>query len=126
MARVYLDANIFIDITRDRGNKKLAEKLDQHTVYISPLSVHILFYSYKTKVPNQWADHAVSSFKIIDLTKSILKKALGGPTADLEDNIQLYSAAEAGCDVFLTSDEKLLKLHFFGKTRLSPSVASLI
>lgn len=46
-------------------------------------------------------------------------KALEGPTVDFEDNTQLHSAAEAECDYFLTNDEKLLKMKFFGKTRLT-------
>lgn len=37
---------------------------------------------------------------------------------NLEDNIQLHSAAEAECDFFLTSDDKLLKIKFFGKTEI--------
>lgn len=40
------------------------------------------------------------------------------PTSDLEDNIQLHSAAEADCDYFLTSDKKLLAMIYFGKTKI--------
>lgn len=54
-------------------------------------------------------------FGIVPLTEHILNKALEGPTNDLEDNIQLHSAAEAQCDIFLTNDKKLLNLKYFGK-----------
>ena len=37
---------------------------------------------------------------------------------DFEDNVQLHCAAQANCDFFLTRDEKMLKLGFFGKVRL--------
>ena len=52
------------------------------------------------------------------LTDKILDLALEGPVDDLEDNIQLHSASEAECDVFLTNDKKLLKMKFFGKMRI--------
>lgn len=60
----------------------------------------------------------ISDFNIIDLDKDILDKALESPTKDLEDNIQLHSAAEAECDYFLTEDKGLLKMKFFGKTKI--------
>lgn len=64
-------------------------------------------------------------FSIVDLSRSILDKALQGPTADLEDNIQLHSAAEADCDLFLTNDERLLKITFFGKTKIVPHITPM-
>lgn len=97
-------------------------------LFISPLSTHILFYTYRIRVPNQETNELQEQFGIVPLTKSILQKALEGPTADLEDNLQLHSAAEADCDFFLTDDRKLLNLKFFGKTRvvskLSPNIES--
>jgi len=51
------------------------------------------------------------------LTDKILDLALEGPVDDLEDNIQLHSASEAECDVFLTNDKRLLGIKFFGKTK---------
>ncbi len=47
------------------------------------------------------------------------ERALQGPTTDVEDNIQLHSSVEAGCDLFLTHDEALLNLTFFGKMRIA-------
>lgn len=123
MARVFLDTNILIDITRSRGDKNLPQLLDQHTAFISPLSVHILFYSYKTRVPDAIARDTVNQLGIVDLTKTILDKSLEGPTADLEDNIQLHSAVEADCDYFLTNDQKLLSLGYFGKTKISDHIS---
>lgn len=122
MAKVYLDVNILIDLTEERGNTNLSQILDQHTVYISPLSVHILFYSYKIKVPDKVINDTISNFIIVDFSDTILSKSLYGPTKDLEDNIQLHTCAEAECDYFLTADEKLLSMKFFGKTKvMSPS-----
>lgn len=116
MARVFLDTNFYIDVTK-RAKAKW-NLLRGNLLFISPLSVHILFYARKLKVPDQDVDELQKQFGIVPLSKEILDNALEGPTADLEDNIQLHSAAEAECDLFLTQDKKLLVLKFFGKTRL--------
>ncbi len=122
MARIFLDTNILIDLIQDRGNQHIAQELDQHTAYISPLSTHILFYSQKIKVPNPSAIGTISQFEVVDLSKAILDKSLVGPTPDLEDNIQLHSAAESDCDLFLTHDANLLKISFFGKTKIVSNI----
>ena len=48
--------------------------------------------------------------------------SLDGPTKDLEDNIQLHSAAKTEADFFLTNDKKLLKMKFFGKMRIVTTI----
>lgn len=119
MVRVFLDTNFYIDITK-RAKEKW-ESLRENLLFISPLSTHILFYTRRLKVPDREVNKLQEQFGIVPFTKHILDKALEGPTTDLEDNIQLHSAAEAECDMFLTNDEKLLKLKFFGKTQLVPT-----
>ncbi|OGH47432.1 MAG: hypothetical protein A3A51_01800 [Candidatus Levybacteria bacterium RIFCSPLOWO2_01_FULL_39_10] len=121
MARVFLDANILIDLTEKRGTIT-SENLGGHKCSISPLSVHILFYILKKRVPFLELKTILDPFSIIDLTKNIYNEALIGPTFDFEDNVQLHSAAEADCDIFLTNDKNLLKLKFFGKARILSSL----
>lgn len=116
MARIFLDANFYIDVTK--RVKEKWEFLKEHLLFISPLSTHILFYARKLKIPDQDVNNLQEQFGIVPLTKAILDKALQGPTSDLEDNIQLHSTAEAECDIFLTEDKKLLNMKFFGKTRV--------
>lgn len=123
MARVFLDTNLYIDVIK-RAKEKL-ESLRSHLLFISPLSTHILFYVYKSKVPDQEINDMQEQLGIVPLTKYILNKALEGPTAGLEDNIQLHSAAEAECDFFLTSDKKLLNMKFFGKTQVVKNIYKL-
>jgi len=98
--------------------------LSGNLLFISPLSTHILFYARKLKVPDQEVNDLQEQFGIVPFTEHILDKALVGPTEDLEDNIQLHSAAEADCDLFLTSDRKLLSQKFFGKVRIEESLAT--
>ncbi len=122
MAQVFLDTNIFIDAIHRTPEKEILEKLEGNIIYVSTLSFHIYCYSFKIKIPNKKVILQKEKFQMVDFSLDILDKALEGPTKDLEDNIQLHSAAEADCDIFLTSDEKLLKLKFFGKMELKSSL----
>lgn len=119
MAKIFLDTNIFIDAIHRRPEKEILESLENQIVFISPLSFHIYCYSYKVKLPNEIVIAQKEKFQIVDFSKEILEKATTGPTNDFEDNVQLHSAAEADCDIFLTEDKKLLDMKFFGKVRIN-------
>ena len=119
MAKVFLDTNIFIDVVHRNPEKEVLNSLSNHIVLISLLSVHIYCYTFKIDVLKSEVQKQTSKFKLINLDTRIYNKSATGPTSDLEDNIQLHSAAEADCDIFLTSDKKLLKLGYFGKMRIS-------
>jgi len=99
--------------------------INDSTLHGSPLSVHILFYTQKIKIPTPKISKLLSKIVYVDLSSKILKHSLSGPTSDLEDNIQLHSAVEANCDIFLTSDKKLLKMGYFGKTRISSEIEQM-
>lgn len=116
MAQVFLDTNIYIDAVYRKP--EVREQFLSHEIYYSPLSAHILFYVLRLKVPNDTIVTVLNEYVPIDFTLFILENALKGPTPDLEDNIQLHSAAEAECDYFLTSDKKLLAMIYFGKTKI--------
>lgn len=118
MAKVFLDVNYFIDAIVRRPEKQILESLEGHAAFISALAVHIYCYSFKIKIPDAILLGQKELFQIVEFTENILDVAMLGPTTDLEDNIQLHSAAEAECDLFLTNDKKLLSLMFFGKTRI--------
>lgn len=121
MAKVFLDTNIYIDAVH--RNPDINDEFINHDIYYSHLSTHILYYAQKLKVPNAAIQVIGEKFQGVDLTSSILKNALTGPTKDLEDNIQLHSAAEADCDYFLTNDTKLLAMTYFGKTKMVNTLA---
>jgi len=120
MAKVFLDTNKVIDLAQRKP--EIRNELDGYQVYLSPLSIHILCYANKTKVLDGKISQFKKEFQIIDLTDEILEMSLNGPTNDLEDNIQLHSAAKADCDYFLTNDKKLLKTGYFGKTKICSSL----
>lgn len=121
MAKIYLDANIVFDLIVRKP--VIGKSLIDHQLFCSPLSIHILFYGTNLKVPTPKVNRVIKKFHLVNLTKKIIDKALTNPTPDLEDNIQLHSAVEADCDYFLTNDKKLLRLGYFGKTRILNSLA---
>jgi predicted nucleic acid-binding protein len=117
MKKIFLDANFFIDLIEGRSEIDIYQFKNQ-ALFVSPLTVHIYFYVYKIKIADQKFLSFLDFFNIVDLNEEILRNALEGPTNDLEDNIQLHSASFSDCDLFLSSDKKLLKLKFFGKVKI--------
>lgn len=123
MIRVYLDVNILIDIFGKREPKR-ERVFEDNKVIVSVLSVHILAYILKWKIPNKRMEKFVRSVKLIDFDARLVNDAAFGPTDDFEDNIQLHSAVAGDCDVFLTADKRLLKMKYFGRMRVSDRIES--
>lgn len=121
MAKIFLDANVLINLTEKQG-KILPDDLRDNKLFISTLSLHILIYVTKQKVPQNKLFQIADLYSIIKFDKSICGNALKSPTNDFEDNVQLHSAAHAECDFFLTEDKKLLDMKFFDKTRIVSSL----
>jgi len=124
MARIFLDANILIDLIEKRGEIITARGLTDNEIFISPLSIHILIYITRQKIPPKRLIQIIELFSLVSFDQSISTKSLQGPTRDFEDNVQLHSATESECDFFLTQDKNLLNLKFFGKTQLVNSLKS--
>lgn len=120
MDKVFLDTNFILDIAFRK--KEVILMLEGYLVVISPLSLHILCYINKIKIPNKDLSTFLEEYEIVNLTKKLIKRCVQGPTNDLEDNIQLHSASESECDIFLTNDKKLLKMKFFGKMRIVSTI----
>ncbi|OGK15561.1 hypothetical protein A2774_06080 [Candidatus Roizmanbacteria bacterium RIFCSPHIGHO2_01_FULL_39_12c] len=121
MAKVFLDTNILIGFL-EKQDQKLKFSLKGHKLFLSPLSIHISIYVVRQKMPFTKLSNIKDSFSLISFSKDIVDKALLGPTTDFEDNVQLHSAVASDCEFFLTSDQALLKLNFFGKTRIVNSL----
>ena len=117
MAKIFLDANILIDLVEKRG-EITPDLFKDNEALISPLSIHILMYVLGEKVPFSKLVKIIEPFSLIDFNEKICSLALLGPTNDFEDNVQLHSAAEADCNVFLTRDKKIKGLKFFGKVKI--------
>src|SRR3989344_3983620 len=101
MARIFLDTNTFIDIN-ERRDPELLELLVNCSLYISVISIGIWAYIYKRTVPSPSFAKLADTFNLVDVTEDIATKSFLGPTNDFEDNVQLHSASEANCTVFIT------------------------
>ena len=121
MAKIFLDTNAFIDIVEKR-DRELLDQLSSNQLFLAAYSIPVWFYVYKHSVPNPNTEKLFKTFNVVDTTSDIISRSLVGPTKDLEDNIQLHSASDSGCEVFLTKDKDLLKLGYFGKVRVCESL----
>jgi len=121
MARIFLDANKIIH-TADKHGVQLADHYKSHALVASPLSMHILCYLSKKKLPDLKLEKFVAQLHLEAIDQEMTDQALQGPTDDFEDNIQLHSAARAKCEYFLTNDQELLKLKFFGEAAIVSEV----
>ncbi len=121
MEKVFLDTNIFIDLVENRNNE-LRQFTTDSTLYISVVTLNIWVYAYKHVVPNSKFDFIFETYNIVSSNGNIARKASMGPTNDFEDNVQLHSAIEENCDLFVTKDKGLLKLGYFGKMRISDHI----
>ena len=121
MAKVFLDTNYFIDALHRKPEKEILDSLENNIIYISPLSLHILCYIFKINVIDTSLITQIDKFQLIDFSDDVAMRALQGPTSDFEDNVQLHSAANAECDIFLTEDKKILDMKFFGKIKIANS-----
>ncbi len=115
---MFLDTNAFIDLSEDR-DASIVEAVAGHVLYVSVASLGTWVYVYKHTVPDSKFETLFNTFNFIDTTAAIAQKSFLGPTDDYEDNIQLHSASDASCDVFITKDNGLLKLGYFGKVRIA-------
>lgn len=124
MAKVFLDTNVVIDFV-ERRKKDTRSALKSYLLYASVLSIHILIYATKNRLPYAEGSNINRYFTLVDFDKSVMLAALNGPTKDFEDNVQLHSAIEADCNIFLTSDKDLLKMKFFGNMRIQPTILAI-
>ena len=120
MARVFLDTNFVIDLFG--RNKGVYSILEGHELHISPFSILVLSYTRKTKVPSSKLSNIIDELIMVKLDSKLIRKSSSGPTSDIEDNVQLHSAAECEAEYFLTNDKKLLNMKFFGKTRIASTL----
>jgi len=132
MSKVFLDTNIFIYLVEDSGplTKKAYALLDRLTVrrdlvFTSSLTLgEVLAQPLsrgETRLANEY-ERALSSpgVHIIDFDRAaarVYAKVRQDKTIKAPDAIQLSVASAAGCDLFVTNDERLSRkvvsgIHF--------------
>lgn len=113
MKKIFLDANILIDLItgRETGFKhsdELLKRFPTKNLYISALTVHIVFYLLKLRYGDKGYQRVVNiieSLNVLPLDGVIVRKASQIDFKDFEDKLQYFSALKE-CDYIITRDEK--------------------
>lgn len=117
MAKIFLDANVFIDLMK--RDKSLRQEIFQAgPLYLSPISIIFYCYSYHLVMPDPTIAKIPDFFQIVPFDSDIIARAASEKHLDFEDNVQLHSAAITDCDYFLTQDQQILNLKYFGKVQI--------
>ena len=114
-SRYFLDANILLEILYDRPMLPAVKKLlikHQGAVYISPLTVHLVFH-FGLKMTNfKNIQTLLSDYQILPLDAHDVNWAMVNiRDNDFEDALQLAVAIRNGCDEFITLDKKLVDTY---------------
>ncbi len=112
MKKYFLDANIIIDYLLhrqvDNNLEVFLKEVSGKNIYISSLTVHIIFYVLKIKYNSELyfqTKNLLNSINIIPQSNRITELSLNTEYKDFEDTIQFISAQQY-CDTILTRDVK--------------------
>ena len=109
MRKIFLDANILIDLISGRRKVEGIEDTDFKQLYTSTLSVHILFYVNRIKynsVEERRTKEVLKHIVLTPLTDTIVRRAYKSKYSDYENTLQYLMALHANCDYILTRDRK--------------------
>ena len=118
-SKVFLDANILLDLTLKRNNHELARQvielaeISRLQLYISTSIVHILghyltkFYGYEKA--KELLLELLIIVTVIDMPHEVTSVALFSKINDIEDALQYFTAIHHKIDYFITQDKKLKK-----------------
>lgn len=120
MKKALFDANILLDIMLERPGLQpgsslalsLAENEKIHG-YISILCLPVIFHWVKKRAGASKANEAIDKIctilEVIYISKSALKSALSAGSADFEDALNAFCAAEKGIDIIITRNKRDFK-----------------
>jgi len=113
--KVFLDANIILEILLDRKNNLKARKLiaaHAGKLYISSLTVHIAVYFGQQEQELSVIKTLLSDYHIESLTSQDTEWAFNNVrNDDFEDALQLAVAIRANCQEFVTFDKTLFTTY---------------
>lgn len=118
-SKIFLDANILLDLTLKRDSYKEAEQVFEVAIngrvqaFITPSIVHITGYwltkAYGNAVAKQLLLTLLIDITVIDIPHEITLAALHSRINDIEDSLQYYSAIHHKIDYFISRDKQLQK-----------------
>ena len=121
MIKVFLDANVFLDLFLDRGRfADAAEiilgwceegKIEGYTSAINIANIYYLVNQQKTKAETKKIVRKILEFLSVPATsRKDLLLAIESDFSDFEDAIQYYSALKVSAQVIITRNESDYKL----------------
>ncbi len=115
--KVFLDANVLLDFTLQRGAyteaKELIGLIEDKRIrgYTTPAVVHILGHyltkAYDSETAKEIILALLLNIVIIDIKHDTVLFALNSQIKDIEDSLQYYSAIYHKIDYFVSLDKKL-------------------
>lgn len=129
-SKVFLDANVLLDLTLQRGAfedaKALIKLVEDKSIkgYTTPSVIHILGHyltkAYNVETAKEIILAILSSVTVIDIKHDIVLLALDSRINDIEDSLQYYSAIHHKIDYFISMDKKLKKYSHQNLPILTP------
>ncbi len=115
--KIFLDINIILDVLVKRepyymNSARIWTLTKEESIqgYISAITVNNFYYIIKklknSKIAGNFIDEILDDFKVVPLTKDILRQSRTTPEKDYEDSIQYFSAINTGCQFLITRNEK--------------------
>ncbi len=113
MPKIFLDANILLEIILDRPKQHVAIKhleKQPESLYISSLTAHLVVYFGQSRVGLPTIRNFLADYTILPLEESDFTWAFtNARNKDFEDALQLGVAIRHACTQFVTFDSKLSK-----------------
>jgi len=117
VSKVFLDANILLNLTLQREFYTEAKQLFELAVeyrikaFVTPSIVHSVGYwmtkAYGERKAKQWLLTLLTDISVIDIPHQVVLTALHSKMDDIEDALQYYSAVHHHIDYFVSRDKRL-------------------
>ena len=118
--KVFLDANIILDLTLKRERFDVSKKIFELAVegsiqlFITPAIVHIVAYwltkHYGKKKAKELMLMVLVDVTAIDASHEVVVNAVNAKMDDIEDALQYFTAMHHKLDYFLSNDKLLKKM----------------
>lgn len=116
MKRVFLDTNVILDFTQNRGGADAAEmilhlgekeEIEVCTSFLSMANVAYIARKGRTKEQLYKVMKEISTFiHTLPMDEEQLQAAIAHPASDFEDMLQYQCALYGGCDVIVTRNTR--------------------
>lgn len=115
MSKLFLDANVFLEIMFSRSKVQQVSELmhkPEHEFFASSLTVHILYYFAEAEgVDRSFVERLADLAAHLPIDAKTIRQAQARYTGkDFEDCLQAACAEAGGCDEIVTLDKSFSRL----------------